>query len=98
MIAAFLGSLIFRIKGFASFSAGFVAVAILWFIQMFIIDSANESILSIQVSAIFGLNSSFLMMLISSLVGGIAGGFSALTGKLFGDLFKRKKEVYSVYT
>lgn len=97
-IAAFLGGLIFRIKGFPSFIAGFLAVFILWFTQIYLLDAANESLLSEKVSAIFKLSSPFMLMIVSSLIGGLAGGFSALTGKLFGSLFKKKKEVYSVYT
>lgn len=98
IIAAGLGGMIIKSKGFTAFGAGFLGVAILWFIQMYFIDSANESLLATKVSAIFTLNSAFLLMIISAIIGGLAGGFGALTGKLFRDLFKKKKEVYSVYT
>jgi hypothetical protein len=36
--------------------------------------------------------------LVTALIGGVSGGFGALTGKVLGDLFKKKKESYSVYT
>ena len=85
-------------KGFSTFFAGFLGIALLWSIQAFMIDLSNESILSSRISELFSLNSSMLLILVTALIGGIAGGFGALTGKLLGDLFKKKKETYSVYT
>ncbi len=85
------------IKGFSTFLAGFIAIAGLWFLQIYLIDAANESLLSTKVAAIFTLSSAMQLMLISSLIGGICGGFAALTGKLFADIFKKKKRHYPVY-
>ncbi len=86
---------IIKTKGLPTFLAGFMAIAGLWFIQIYFIDAANESLLSTKVAAIFTLNSAMQLMLISSLIGGICGGFAALTGKLFADIFKKKKRRYS---
>jgi len=88
---------IISIKGFPSFIAGFLAIAGLWFMQIYFIDAANESILSTKVAAIFSLNSPIQLMLVSALLGGICGGFAALTGKLFADLFRKKKKRHPVY-
>ena len=91
-IASIVGAVI-KTKGFSTFLAGFIAIAGLWFIQIYFIDIANESILSTKVAAIFTLSSSLQLMLVSSLIGGICGGFAALTGKLFADIFKKKKKI-----
>ena len=96
--AAGLAGLLVPNKGAATFAAGLLGVALLWFGQVYLIDAANESILSSKVAGIFGLSSSLLLMLATSAIGGIAGGFAALTGKLFRDLFKKKQERYSVYS
>lgn len=96
LTAAFTTAII-KTKGPASFLSGFVAIFILWLSQVYFIDIANESILSTKVAAIFGL-SPILLMLVTALIGGICGGFGALTGKFLIDLFNKKKEVYSVYT
>jgi hypothetical protein len=85
-------------KGFTTFLAGFIGVAVLWFLQIYLIDSANDSLLSTKVAAIFSLSSPMQLMLVSSLIGGICGGFAALTGKLFADIFKKKRKTHSVYT
>jgi hypothetical protein len=37
-------------------------------------------------------------MLVAALVGGLCGGFSALTGKFLADLLKKKKISHSVYS
>ena len=95
-IAGIVGAVI-KTKGFPTFMAGFMAIAGLWFIQIYFIDTANESILSTKVAAIFTLSSPMQLMLISSLIGGICGGFAALAGNLFADIFKKKKKRYSVY-
>ena len=96
-IAAGIIGAIITTNGFSTFIAGFIAVAGLWFWQIYLIDAANESLLSTKVAAIFTLSSPMQLMLVSSLIGGICGSFAALTGKLFADLFKKKKKRYPVY-
>ena len=97
-VAAGLGGMLIKTKGVTAFFAGFLGVAILWFAQALFIDMANESILSERVAQLFSLNSSMMLILVTALVGGLCGGFGALTGKLLGDLFKREKERHSVYS
>ena len=57
IIAAAFAGLIINNKGGVSFLMGFFGVAILWFLQAYMIDSANESILSDKVAGIFTLSS-----------------------------------------
>ena len=93
-----IAGMLIKSKGLPTFLAGFIAIAVLWFGQIYFIDAANESILSTKVAAIFTLSSPIQLMLVTALIGGICGGFGALSGKLFADLFKKKKERYSVYS
>ncbi len=85
-------------KGFATFLAGFFAIGFLWFLQVSLIDSANDSILSTKVAAIFTLSSPIQLMLVTSLIGGICGGFGALTGTFLAGILKKKKEEHTVYS
>ena len=85
-------------KGYQTFIAGFIAISGLWFAQIYAIDLANESILSAKIAAIFTLNSSLQLMLVTSLIGGICGGFGALSGKYLMAVFTKKKEHHTVYT
>ncbi len=65
-------------KGFASFGAGFLAVALLWLGFAFYIDVATHSILTEKINRLLPINSFVLTLLI----GGLVGGFSSLTGSL----------------
>jgi hypothetical protein len=65
-------------KGFASFAAGFLAVALLWLGFAFYIDVATHSILTEKINRLLPINSFVLTLLI----GGLVGGFSSLTGSL----------------
>lgn len=95
--AAGIVGVIIPAKGFSTFLAGFIAIAGLWFWQIYFIDAANESLLSTKVAAIFTLSTPMQLMLISSLIGGICGGFAALTGKLFASIFKKERKRHPVY-
>ena len=96
-ITAGLVGAIISTKGLPTFLAGFIAIAGLWFWQIYFIDAANESLLSTKVAAIFTLSTPMQLMLISSLIGGLCGGFAALTGKLFAGIFKKERKRHPVY-
>jgi len=79
------------------FLAGFFAVFLLWSGFAAWIDHANLSILGTRVIKLFPVPpSSFLLILITGAIGGLIGGFSALTGHTFRTLTK-KKDVASRY-
>ncbi len=65
-------------KGGASFVAGFIAVGLLWFGMAFYIDQITNSILTEKMNKLLPLNS----FILTTLIGGLVGGFSALTGAL----------------
>ncbi|MBI1767997.1 MAG: hypothetical protein HY015_11100 [Bacteroidetes bacterium] len=77
-IAAFGFGYFFRNKGTLSFLAGFVSVGALWLIMAYTIDKSTQSLLTDKINKLFPLNV-FLLMVI---VGGLVGGFAALTGAL----------------
>ncbi len=64
-----------------SFLAGFIGIFLLWLLLAFWIDSKNESILSQKISQLFSLGSSSIaLILVTSLIGAIVGGFAAVSG------------------
>ena len=66
-----------------SFLSGFSGIFLLWAIVALWIDSKNESILSHKIAQLFPLGgSSFLLILITAVIGGIVGGFAAMSGAL----------------
>jgi hypothetical protein len=77
-IAAFLGGVALKSK--ANFLAGFLGIALLWFIKALIIDLNNTSALAEKVANIFPLHSKPLLFLVMVILGGLVGGFAAMTG------------------
>ena len=82
-LAAFLVGVLIYQPPVVSFLVGFLAVFLLWGGLAWMIDSANQSILSHKVASILPMGgSAFLLVLITALTGGITGGLGALTGSL----------------
>ena len=81
-IAAFLvAALIFQ-KPLFAFLSGFLGLFLLWSFFAGIINSANEGILAARVAAIFPLGgSSFLLILVTALIGALVAGLAALSGR-----------------
>jgi hypothetical protein len=67
--------------GTGSFLKGFLAVALLWTGAAFIISYTSGSSLPVQISGLFPGKAVGVIYLITALVGGLTGGFSALTGQ-----------------
>ena len=66
---------------FRSWLTGFLALFLLWGGLALGIDAGNQHILSTKLAEIFQLGgSSFLLILVTALVGGLVAGFGALTG------------------
>ncbi len=63
-----------------SFFSGFLGIFILWIVLAYLQDSANAHLLSTKVANILPLNGSFTALIaITGLIGGLVGGFAALT-------------------
>ena len=81
----------YSLKSNANFLAGFVAIAGLWLLQMGLTDlkAPGDLNLAEAVSRIFPLNSKALLYVITAFLGGLVGGFAALTGSLLKPKKKR---------
>ena len=83
VIAGFTISFIVSTKGLSSFLGGFLGIGILWFVLATITDYQTDSILTDRVAGIFSIPTGLLLILFTSVIGGIVGGFGALTGGYF---------------
>jgi len=77
-IGAFLVGFVFSNTGFKSFLAGFLAIGLLWLGMALFIDNVTQSILTEKIGQLFPLN----LFVLTSLVGGLVGGFASMTGSL----------------
>lgn len=86
---AFLVALLLGLGVGRSFLAGFTGVFLLWALLATWIDIKNNSVLSHKIALLFPLGgSTFLLILITALVGALVGGFAAMAG---GSLRPAKK-------
>ena len=80
-IVAFLVALLVRQRILFAFIAGFAGIFLFWGILAFWIDIKNEGILSNKIASILPLaGSSVLLILVTGFVGGLVGGFAAMSG------------------
>ena len=79
--AALVVALCIHQSPFRSWLTGFLALFLLWGGLAFGIDTKNQHVLSTKLAEIFYLGgSSFLLILVTALAGGLVAGFAALTG------------------
>lgn len=76
---SFLTCLLFRITKGEAFIAGFLALFLLWGGMAFFIDSGNEHILSGKIAALLKLPFSFLLILLTGLLGGLVAGLAGFS-------------------
>ncbi|PTM09887.1 MAG: hypothetical protein DA407_04770, partial [Bacteroidetes bacterium] len=82
MIAAIISGFIIPLKKGAVFFIPFVAVALLWIIQSYILSNANDFILAEKIAVLLKLNgNTTLLILITGVIGGLAAGISGVLGK-----------------
>ena len=90
MLCAFISSVVIPLKKAAIFFIPFLAVLLFWFGYMFILSSSNDYILAKKIAILLPLGgNSFLLMLVSSVIGGIAAGCAATLGKQTLLLFRK---------
>jgi len=97
-IAAFGISLAVSQNSLAAFSSGFLGVFIAWGLYSFLIDRANESILSTRIADLLPLggNPGFLI-LFTAVLGGLIGGLSALSGNFLIRPGKSRRDSENYY-
>ena len=80
---AFGAAFLFEEKAGRSFLLSFLTIFIYWGVFAFYIDMQNDSILSNRMSnMIMGSDGSFLMILITALIGGLVAGLAGMSGSL----------------
>lgn len=78
--------------GSMSFFAGGVSFGLTWFFQAIYISQQTDSSLPDKMAALMGLGESNLLLVATGLLGFLLGGFSALSGSLLRNLFRKKRD------
>jgi hypothetical protein len=88
-IAAFLTAFFIGKTSGQSFWSGFTAVFISWTALALFKTIPNDNILVKRVAVLFQLPNWILVLIITALVGGLVGGFAALSGTLLKRAFAK---------
>ena len=81
-LAAFVVAALIYQPPLRSFLTGFSAILLLWFGLILAINAANDNILASRVSLVMNLGGSYMLVILSCIIGAIVGGLGALTGSL----------------
>jgi len=91
MVTTFATGLFISLKKSAVFFVPFLAIALFWIVYSYFLSSSNDFILAKKIALLFPLNgSAALLMLVTGIIGGIAGGIAAVFGKQCSILLANK--------
>lgn len=80
-IAAFIVAALVHQKAARAFLSGFLGVFLLWAGLAWWIDTKNNGILSEKIAELLKLGgNSILLIIVTAFIGGLVGGFGAMTG------------------
>lgn len=89
MIAALVSGFLIPLKKGAVFFIPFIAIALLWILQSYLLTSANDFVLANKIATLLMLNgNSTLLLLVAGVIGGIAAGVSGILGKQISTISK----------
>jgi len=89
MIVCIVVGLCVPLKKSAVFFVPFLAIALLWIVQAFLLSSTNDFILAKKIAQLLPLGgNAYLLILVTGIVGGLAGGVAGIFGKQVALLFK----------
>lgn len=90
MLCAFITSVFIPLKKAAVFFIPFLAVFLFWLSYMFFLSANNDYIMAKKIAALLYLgDNALLLMVVSSVIGGITTGIAGILGKQTTILFKK---------
>lgn len=79
-------------NNFNAFLSGFMGVGLIWMVMAWKIDVETNSIMSKKLIEIFPVDEINMLIIITSIIGGLAGALGAFCGNSFRQIFIKKKE------
>jgi len=87
-VISFLAALWLARKAGSAFWGGFLGIGMGWLLLSGFYHWRNEGLLSAKVATLFTLPNAVILILVTVLIGALTGGLAALSGYLFGKMFK----------
>ncbi|MEZ4796353.1 MAG: hypothetical protein R2785_04190 [Flavobacteriaceae bacterium] len=82
MLAGLISGFVIPLKKGAVFFVPFLAIALLWIVQSYMLSNTNDFILAKKIATLLMLKgNTTLLLLVTGLVGGLASGISGILGK-----------------
>lgn len=88
---AFLVVMLLPQSGWNAFAAGLMGGILLWGIHAVLLNTANNGMFSAKIGQIFHGLSGVHLLYVTALMGGLLGGFGALTGQMAAELRTKPK-------
>ena len=89
-IAAFIGGAIFGTSSGETFAKGMAAVTMLWLLMTLYYHFSTQGILSNKIAHILPVGGNVgVLILVTVLIGGLVGGWGAMSGFLVRNLFRK---------
>lgn len=90
-VVAFVAAVLVKARSnIEAILSGFLGVAGVWAIQAFFINQANEGLLAGKIAPIFSLPSGDWLLVITGVIGGLVGAFSAWSGYSLRVILRKK--------
>ena len=96
-IAAVFAWLLPQKSAVGAFAAGLLAGLLLWWVNAYLLNTANNGVFSAKIGQVFQGRSGADLMYATALIGGLLGAFGALTGHWARDLTMKvdRRDYYS---
>lgn len=94
-LICFLIGLSFIDSAWQAFFIGFSMVFLLWFITAAVKSYQNDFILINRMAELLPIHNTWVIMIITGLIGGLVGGLSTLTGYFLQSINEKKKRRFS---
>ena len=88
-ILAFVAAIIFGKKTSWAFWSGFAGISLAWIALALLKSFPNEHILATRVAHVFHLPNWLLLLAVMAIIGGLAGGLSAVSGLMVKRVFEK---------
>lgn len=92
MVVAFIVGFSIPGHGINVFIAGFLGGGLLWMSYAWYIDLKTEAILSNKIVQLFPFQDAIFLLILTGVIGALAGALGALSGNSFRQLFLKKKQ------
>lgn len=95
-LAAFLVAISIKSPGGLDFMAGFLGAGLLWVIVAWWVDRETNSLLTQKIADLFSVGKPYIIILITGLIGGLVGGFGALSGHFIRKVFNQHAKTNAI--